>query len=171
MDITEDRGIYPVLAELTACLCAALGESRPCFCGLLVGDEIPAEYVGECADDDGEPSCGAAYVRLVTAYPTENFPDALERPTCNSVMAYQVAVGVLRCISIGEDDGSPIDPEELKANALLRLGDMKAMRRAIQCCFGRAFDDVEHVMGVYTPLPQTGDIVGGEWMVTISEVF
>lgn len=165
--IEEDTSIYPMLAELTACLCNALGTSKPCFCGIIAGADIPVEYVGECADD----VCGAAYVRVVGAYPTSNFPEALAAPSCNTVMAYNLAVGVLRCASVGEEDGGPVNQEEFEKTQLLVLSDMKAIRRAIQCCFMRSFSHVRHVMGVYTPLPLEGGVVGGEWPLAILEDF
>lgn len=171
VDITEDQGIYPVLAELNACLCTALGDSSPCFCGILVGEVIPTEYVGSCVDEHGEPSCGVAYVRVTGAFPTEQFPDPLITGSCNTIMAYNVSVGILRCASVGEEDGGPVDPEEMEKLTLQLLGDMKAIRRAIQCCFLRAFPDVDHVMGTFTPLPMEGGVAGGEWPIVISEVY
>lgn len=174
VDITEDLRIYPMLAELSACLCAALGDSKPCFCGIIVGNEIPAEHIGDCMEDgeDGEePSCGTAYVRVTGAYPTDNFPDAIQYPTCNTVMAYTVTVGVLRCFSVGEEDGGPMPPEDMEKLTIRRLSDMKAMRQAIQCCFLRAFSDTRHVMGTFTPLPMEGGVTGGEWPIIIQEDF
>lgn len=167
VDITEDTAIYPVLAELSACLCTALGDGTPCFCGILLGPDIPAEYVG----DDCEDACGAAYVRLVGAYPTDNFPEPVQFATCNMIMAYNVSVGVLRCASIGEEDGGPVDREQLEQQVLRGLSDMKAIRRAIQCCFQNAFPHVRVVMGTFIPLPQEGGVVGGEWPITIHEAY
>lgn len=169
VDITEDRRIYPILAELNACLCATLGDGSPCFCGIIVGEDIPVEYVGQCEDGDGESSCGAAYVRVTGAYPTERFPEPMQYPTCNSAMAYNIAVGVLRCVPIGEEDGGPVDPEELQKITLRSLSDMKAIRQAIQCCFMNAFPKVKVVMGTFTPLLNEGGVAGGEWPITVRE--
>ncbi|QIQ63615.1 hypothetical protein SEA_NAMAGO_32 [Microbacterium phage Namago] len=169
VDITEDLRIYPILAELNACLCAALGDGSPCFCGILVGPDTPVEYVGECEEGDGEASCGAAYVSLTGAYQTERFPEPLQSPTCNAVMAYNISVGVLRCTPIGEEDGGPISPEELERITLRALSDMKAIRQAIQCCFMRSFRNVKVVMGVFTPIPSEGGVVGGEWPIIVRE--
>ncbi|QNJ55530.1 hypothetical protein SEA_PHINKY_38 [Microbacterium phage Phinky] len=169
VDITEDLRIYPILTELVECLRAALGDGAPCFVGILMGPDVPAEYVGNCVDEDGEPSCGAAYVRLVGAYPTDNFPDPVQYPTCNMIMAYNVSIGILRCASIGEDDGGPIDPAELEQSVLRGLSDMKAMRQAVQCCFQKAFPHVQTAMGVFTPLPNEGGVVGGEWPLIVGE--
>lgn len=169
-DITLDKAIYPVLAELSACLCNALGDTVPCFCGLTMGDFVPTDFVGHCESETGEPSCGAAYVRIMGAYPTENFPEPIAYPRVNSAMAYQVAVGVLRCVAVGEDDGS-MNPDDVEKDTLLMLSDMKAIRSAIACCLQTAFPEVDHVLGIFTPIPQEGDVAGGEWPVTLLERF
>lgn len=170
VDITEDVRIYPILAELRECLRAALGDGAPCFVGILVGPDTPAEYVGECddADDDGV-SCGAAYVALTSAYQTDRFPEPIQYPTCNAVMAYNISVGILRCTPIGEEDGGPISVEDLERITLRSLSDMKAIRFAIQCCFQRAFPKVKVVMGNFTPIPSEGGVVGGEWPIIVRE--
>lgn len=170
-DILEDTQIYPALAELVECLRDSLGDSAPCFCDILMGQQIPVDYVGDCEDAQGNASCGAAYVRVEGAYPTADFPEPLAFPTSNSVMAYNVSVGVLRCASIGQDDGNAIDPADLKVLTTQLLSDMKSIRRAIQCCFMLKFPDVQHVMGVFLPIPQAGDVVGGEWPISILEDF
>ncbi|QIG59042.1 hypothetical protein SEA_RUBYRALPH_34 [Microbacterium phage RubyRalph] len=173
-NILEDQLIYPVLAELRSCLCAQLGDTAPCFCGIVMGEDIPVDYVGgeDCSDTDSDGiACGAAYVRVANAYPTENFPEPLTRPTCNSVMAYTVYVGVIRCIGVGDEDGGPISQEELQLATERQLSDMLAMRNAIQCCLNSAFPEVDHVLGVFSPIAQEGDVVGGEWPVTLLERF
>ncbi|QUE25328.1 hypothetical protein SEA_FIZZLES_32 [Microbacterium phage Fizzles] len=168
VNIEEDLRIYPILAELRECLRIALGDGAPCFVGILVGDDIPSEYVGDC-EDDGEPSCGAAYVRVTGAYPTDRFPEPVQYPTCNMAMAYNISVGILRCTSVGEEDGGPIYPPELEQVTLRSLSDMKAIRYAIQCCFQNAFPKVKTLMGTFTPLPSEGGVVGGEWPITVRE--
>lgn len=169
VDITEDRRIYPILAELSACLCTALGDGAPCFCGILVGPDTPVEYVGDCEDSHGEASCGAAYVSLTGAFLTERFPEPIQYPTCNGVMAYTLSVGVLRCTPLGEEDGGPISTEDLQRITLRSLSDMKAIRYAIMCCFQNAFSKVKVVMGTFTPIPSEGGVVGGEWPIIVRE--
>lgn len=170
MSFLKDQAIYPVLAELSACLCNALGEAVPCFCGITAGPDLPAEYIGECEGGD-EGGCGVAYVRVVTSYPTENFPEPLQRATVNSVMAYSLAVGVLRCTDIGQEDGAPPTPETFKAESIIALADMKAIRQAIQCCLVAAFPEVDHVLGSYEFISRETGVFGGEWPVTVLERF
>lgn len=171
--IEADLSIYPMLAELRECLCSALGGSRPCFCQIVVGNEIPVDYVGGDCDHDSDDldGCGVAYVRVVGAYPTSRFPEAMDAPTCNTAMAYNLAVGVLRCTSVGEEDGGPVNQEDFATLQLQLLSDMKAIRRAIQCCFMQAFPRATHVMGTFTPQPQMGGVAGGEWPITVLENF
>lgn len=167
--IENDTRIYPMLAELSACLCAGLGDGKPCFCGVLVGNDLPVDYVGACADENGDASCGVAYVRVVGAFPTSSFPEPMVNAGCNTLMAYNIAVGVLRCWPVGEEDGGPVDPDELRALSLDLLTDMNIIRKAIQCCFLRAFPNVSHVMGTYQPLSVEGGVAGGEWPITVLE--
>lgn len=166
-EIESDRRIYPMLVELNACLCAELGDASPCFCGILMGADVPVEYAGQCEDEN----CGAAYVRVVNSYPSVDFPEPDVSASCNSVMAYSLAVGVLRCVSLGDDDGTPPSPEEMNELTLQMLSDMQAIRRAIQCCLGSNFEDLEYVLGAYTPLPMQGGVAGGETLLTVREVF
>lgn len=165
--IENDLSIYPMLEELRSCLCSALGDGAPCFCGIVVGEDIPVEYAGECGDDN----CGAAYVRLANAFPSTAFPEPALEARCFTTMAYTVSVGILRCVSIGDDRGNPPSPDEMRDMALMQLSDMKIIRKAIQCCFGSSFEDVEYVLGQFTPLPMQGGVVGGEWALTIQEHF
>lgn len=167
--IENDTAIYPILAELSACLCSALGDGKPCFCGIVVGNDIPVDYVGACEDENGDASCGVAYVRVTGAYPTSKFPEAQIAATCNLAMAYNIAVGVLRCFPIGEEDGGPVNSEDFKSLNLELLGDMKAIRRAIQCCFQRAYPHVKMVMGTFTPISVEGGVAGGEWPISVLE--
>lgn len=165
-DDFEDAAIYPVLDELRMCLCLALGpDATPCFCGIIVGEGIPVEYAGDCED------CGAAYVRLVTAFPSNVFPVPDQEPRCTAVMAYTVAVGIARCLPAGRSNGEPPTPDEVEEAARQALADMQAIRQAIRCCFGSKFEDLDHVLGTFTPAPAGSGVSGGEMVVTISEQF
>ena len=158
--------IDPVLAELSACLCAELGETVPCFCGVIVGNDIPLEYAGEC-----EEECGAAYVRLVNAFPSINFPQQDTASGCTSLMAYTISVGVVRCAPVGDDRGNPPTPEEVQKLTDQLLSDMHAIRRAVRCCLADKFEDVEYLLGQYVPLPSQGGVAGGEMTLTIQEPY
>lgn len=163
----DDVSIWPILSELAACLCAEIsvnGES-PCFCGVVAGNIVPTEGV------DGCETCGAGYVRLVDAYPsTQLFPQADQSPTCRSVLAFNVVVGVVRCAPTGDGDYPP-SQDELTEFARQVFADMAAIRRAIRCCLtDDKFEDITYVLGSYTPLPDEGGIGGGEWQLVIQEL-
>lgn len=161
--IPDDVSIYPVLAELVACLCAELGEEAPCFCGLIVGQqEIPVEY-------DGCESCAAGYVRLDNVYPARDFPNQDQDARCYTSMAFAVTVGVARCAPMGDGEYPPT-AEEWAEFARVTMADMAMIRRAISCCLrDDKFEDIEYVMGTYTPIPNMGGVGGGEWSLTIRE--
>lgn len=163
-EIEDDTKIYPILAELSACLCAQIPEET-CFCGIIVGNDIPLEYAGLACDSE------IAYVRLIGAYPSVDFPEQDAAATCVSLMAYSVAVGIVRVWDAADHDGEAKPAEELVEMARLQLADMAKIRRTIQCCFGDKFEDIEYVVGAYTPLSGAQGVVGGEQLVTIQERF
>lgn len=164
LDFADDTLIYPILDELRACLCQALGEMAPCFCGILVGDDIPMEYTGIGGDCE---QCGAAYVRVISGFPSMAFPTADEGGAIDAPIAFTVAVGIIRCAP--EDGRQGIDADELRAFGRRRLADMSLALRAIRCCFDDDKFEVDVALGTYTPLPMEGGAGGGEWTLTVSQ--
>ncbi|UDL15405.1 hypothetical protein SEA_PEPE25_30 [Microbacterium phage Pepe25] len=160
----DDTKIYPVLAELSACLCNQI-EGESCFCGIIVGNDIPLEYAGLDCDTQ------VAYVRLISAYPSVDFPEQDATASCVSLMAYSVAVGIVRVWDNAEQDGSPREAKDVIELSRLMLSDMAKIRRTIQCCFGDKFEDIEYIVGAYTPLSGVQGVAGGEQLVTIQERF
>lgn len=164
-DYTDSK-IYPLMAELSACLCADLGpDATPCFCGVLFGPNIPVEYTGDCDE------CGVAYVRLVNSYQsTEGFPSPDVTATCASLTAWTIAVGIVRCSPLGDNMSNPPDPDELMESSRRALADMDVIRRAIRCCLvGKFDDDFEYVLAQFLP-SQTPGIIGGEQIVVVREI-
>jgi hypothetical protein len=156
--------IYPVLMELVACLCDSLGESAPCFCGLLIGDDLPVEYAGDCED-------GAGFVRVTTAYPSAGIPEPDQLLSSHAVRAYQIGVGVLRNAPYG-DGGEPPEPDEVKEHSLVLLADHQITWDAIVCCFQQKYDgELNMTSPIWTPFPNEGGIDGGEWVFTLQEPF
>ncbi|AYB70141.1 hypothetical protein SEA_ONEIAGILLIAN_31 [Microbacterium phage OneinaGillian] len=163
-EIQDDTKIYPILSELSACLCNEVGE-RSCFCGIIVGNDIPLEYAGlECESQVG-------YVRLISAYPSVDFPEQDATASCVSLMAYSIAVGIVRVWDNTDEDGGPRAAEDVIELSRLMLADMAVIRRTIQCCFGDKFEDIEYIVGAYTPLSGVQGVAGGEQLVTIQERF
>lgn len=161
--ILERLRIYPVLEELRACLCKNLGAEDSCFCGLLIGDEIPAEY--SSCDDPGP----VAYVRLITGYPSSILALSPDQVAPSGwTRSFNIAVGVLRPVPIG--NLAPPDPAEVETATLRALADMQLSWEAVKCCLGGdKFDDLVYLVGPFTPLPATGGVGGGEWTISVQD--
>lgn len=158
--------IYPILDELRACLCNKVGGDDLCFCGIIMGDDIPLEYAGSCE------GIGAAYVRITSAYPsTGRFPAQDEQNYSPSLRAWQINVGILRGAPYGQGLEAP-DPKDVEKFNLDVLGDSQILWETISCCLsGDKFEqfDPQVVRGVYTPLAVDGGVGGGEWTITIQD--
>lgn len=165
----EDDFIYPTMIELSACLCgeiAASGLPEVCSCGPIVGTLV-LDYCTNCQD---KTCSGQAWVRLVDAFPSMDFPSPVQTPqNCNAPMAYTIEIGIVRCKPLGKNSQvrgySPPTLEENVEALRLQLADVAALRRAIQCCFGN--DDKAYVMGTYTSAPPDGDCLGGYFNVIV----
>lgn len=162
--ILQRLKLYPVLAELRACLCRAMDAENSCFCGILIGDDIPAEYAN-CDED-----AAIAYVRVITGYPSSILalqPDQVA--PSGWTRTFNLAVGSLRPQPIGEGR-TPPSAEEVEVATLRSLADMQLAWEAIMCCLGSdKFEDLVYLVGAYTPLPSAGGVGGGEWTVSIQD--
>jgi len=166
MPITEDFRIYPAMVRLAGCLCAeiqASGLPTPCFCGVIEGTEANLDC-GSCED-----GCGAAWVRLVDGFPTQDGVTFDPNATCLSQYAFTLEVGITRCFSPFEDSegGQPGVAAHLEATRI-QMADMSAMLRAIKCCFDN--DEQPYNMGQYQPIPFTGGCGGGTWNIVVQGV-
>lgn len=168
-EFREDTIVYPTIINLSACLCAEFEKSglpEPCSCGPMVG-ELVIDYCTGCADG----KCGGqAWVRLVSVFPSVNFPQPdQDLNNCASPLAYQLEVGVVRCKPTGTTSGvRGFTPPTLDQNvAALRLqtADIAAMRRAIQCCFDDS--DLDYIIGQYNPVTPEGDCLGGAFTLWV----
>ena len=147
------------LTALATCLCAAIEDDPDvpgvCYCGIIPGNAIPVEYTGDCDD-----KCGAAWVRLTSAYPSNQVGVLHVQPTaCDAGMGMDVEVGILRCISVGNAQGGPPEPAELLAAAELAIADALLMWKAVLCCPAYTGHDV--ILGQYQPIGPEGGLVGG----------
>lgn len=148
------------LTELAQCLCAEVGDL--CFCGVLPGGEAALDYAQHDCDGD----CGQAWVRLVTVYPSRTLGQADETAgNCNSLLGYDVELGVVRCLLVGDDAGGPPDAAAMLASTEMQVADMEAMRRAVLCCTPAK----EFLLGAYTPYGPEGGLVGGTWLVGFAD--
>lgn len=164
----EDFFIYPRMLDLSACLTEqieARGLPPACWNGIMSG-ATPAYDPCSC----GGGSNGQAYVNLLTGFPSTNFPNPVNTPNCIPDLAFQLEVGVLRCYPTNSD-GTPLDvAQELEA-VRLQMADMAATLAAIRCCMGNADadDDMQYLVGQYTPYGPQGGVVGGVWTVYVTQ--
>ena len=165
----EDTTIYPIMVQMSACLCTEIDDSglpTPCSCGLMVG-ELVLDYCSSCKDG----KCGGqAWVRLIDAYPSVNFPlPALDNNNCTYPLAFNLEVGIVRCKPLGTANGvrgyNPPSIEQQVKAIRLQTADIAAMRRAINCCL--AGSGREYVIQNYSPVPQDADCLGGAFQVTV----
>lgn len=153
----EDDAIWPIMVQLSQCLCETLNERGlmpgNCFCGIFPGDSAPWDY-----------SDGMAYVRLVDTYPSTVFPTANTTPrvSCSAMLVATLEVGLFQCApTLGADGSIPTEVDQFEA-AQLQLAGMRAMQQAIACC------DIDPiVLGTYTPQGPQGGLVGGYWNVNV----
>lgn len=172
--VVEDFEVYPIMIALSACLCTELeasGLGGACFCGVIPGSQVILDVCSSCGKDKACP--GQAWVRMVSAYPSSNFPNADQAPaTCLAPIAYNLEVGVARCFPQGKSNAitgftPPTMVEQLDATRL-QMADMAAMKRAIQCCMATQRDgDLTYSLGQYNPMTIGGGCGGGTWSVTV----
>lgn len=106
------------------------------------------------------------FVQLTQVFPSTQFPAIDNNVTCAAPLAYSLIVGALRCLPVGDEDGSlPVEGEVLDAALAVHL-DAMAMRSAIVCCFDRVRAD--YVLGTYEALGPAGGCVGGQWSLTVT---
>jgi hypothetical protein len=147
--------IQDILDNLAICLCSQiLDDNLPgvCFCGIMPGEDVALDYVGDCDD-----ACGQAWVRLATAYPSVTVGQPSQGiGNCNNAIGLEIELGIVRCFDVG-DGRTPVDPVELGRAGRLQIADMLAMWRAVACCNSSK----DFIMGQYVPIGPQGGIVGG----------
>lgn len=155
-----------LLCDIAACLCAELtpdGAAEPdlCFCGVIPGQTFAHDYVWGC--NNGK--CGAAWVKLMTAYPAvaPGVPDE-QAGNCGFGLGIDVEIGTIRCVE-QPADGSPPDEEMMAAAVRNQMSDLVAIRRAVACC--DALADLDFILGNYVPIGPQGGIAGGTWAISV----
>lgn len=164
---TLRESIQELLTDLAACLCVTLedwGLPTPCFCGVLPGQIVALDYFGGCEDD----ACGdgMAWVRMAGLYPAAavGVPQQISG-NCDASLGLDLEIGVMRCISAGENDGSPVSPQELADAAFQQSQEALAMRAAVACC--SPLTSKQYILGIYTPYGPEGGMVGGTWSAVV----
>jgi hypothetical protein len=158
--------IKALMTELAACLCAQIeseGLTRPCFCGVVPGQQVVADFMPDCFG--GEDALdGMAFVRLATAYPAFAPGIIVEEPA-ESVIAglgVDIEIGILRSVPL-QDDG--LDEAQSADLVTAQLDDMLAIRKAIVCCV--QLERADFILNQYTPFGPLGGVVGGAFTVMV----
>jgi hypothetical protein len=153
--------VFDSMVLLADCLCTQImvcGGPDVCFCGVVPGESVVADYGGDCAK-----KCGMAWVRLNALYPSTSMGEPNNDPkNCRAGLGYEVELGILRCTPVGTGDIPPTQDQLLNVTEL-QVHDAMTMRRAVACCDGS--DDWS--MGTYGTVGPTGGILGGSWLVTM----
>lgn len=156
----------PVMEALHACLDDQIRQvpDPPANVVMRTGDSVElliSQYQNECCD-------GLAWVRLVTVYPSTNFPAADEVWTrCPGGWAVVVELGAARCAPTGDLDTIPT-PDEWEAASRAVMGDLAAIRRAFMCFHG--LEDFRYrpmLVGQWQQARTEGGCVGGAMTVTV----
>lgn len=153
------------LADLIACVCSNVtehGQGETCWCGLYPGEAVSWEFCGECSTG----KCGMAWVRPATANPYSTFPLLALDPNCVKPLAYEIEIGILRCLPVAENDGTLPTPEVYAEATYGLMMDQMALHRAIRCC---EFKDV--TLGPWRPVGPQGGCVGGFWTIWVDPLF
>jgi hypothetical protein len=141
--VASDLPLGELLLAIQECWCDLLAESlggAPADCCLIVGEPSVPECCG-----------GYAWVRLVNAYPSVEFPslDTEPRRCPLNLWAAVVEIGITRCAPKACDQlGNVCCESELEAT-LVMLDDFRLLRSLLGCC---------------VPIPSDG-IIPGTWNV------
>jgi hypothetical protein len=154
-----------LLTDLAGCLCEQIREDglqEPCFCGVMPGERVAFDYVGNCEDQDG-----MAWTRLITAYPAAGVGRVNQTVNnCNSTLGIEVEIGLLRSAPTMEAEGEPPSEGSQLETTALQIADMLAMARAVQCCFGNK--DYDYILSQYRPFGPMGFAVGGTYSLMVA---
>lgn len=153
-----------VLNDLAACLCAQIetrGGPQPCFCGVIPGDGVIAEYAADCTTRNG-----VAWVRTGSMYPSVTPGVADQRPgNCATGTGIDIEIGILR-EQQAYMESDVITAQQAAAAVDLQLKDAETIRLAIECC--SALNTEDYVLGLYAPMGPLGGLVGGAWTIHLS---
>jgi hypothetical protein len=165
--VLDTNILFTQVSGLAECLCEQIkdpvnGVPDVCSCGVAPGDNMaPALIDGDCS-----VVCGAAWVRVSSIYPMKTIGTTDTTPgNCGAGLGADIELGIMRCITVGDERGAGPTSADLLAAAQLQYADALVMRKAVLCC--DAFFWREAIMTTYTPLGPGGGMVGGTWMVQV----
>lgn len=138
-------------------------ENRPAARVELVAGQVAWD---ECCD-------GLLYLRIVSVYPSggnsSNFPQmdftqsGIAATCAIHMLAYQMALGVIRCSASVDSQGNAPTPAQVSADGAVQHADLSTLLSTLMCT-------VPSLQGVqtlkidrYTPSGPAGGCAGGEW--------
>lgn len=166
-----DHVITPVAAELLGCLEDALhtayptvAAGRPANITLRTGDQadlLLSTTRDECCE-------GIGWVRVVTWYPTLNFPEQQTVFQRCAVLMWAVVLemGVARCAPVAGVSDLPSTAQWAEAAGRVNL-DSAAMMKAV-CCFRDIDTDRMWVPAPWQPIRTEGGCIGGTAQLTVA---
>jgi len=161
------NAVFERLTALATCLCAEIqdpanGVPDVCFCGIVPGEAALGEYAGDC-----DTKCGMAWIRLVSVYPSNAVGVTVSTAgNCAHGLGMNVEMGMMRCISVGDDQGNGPTPAELLDASELQIADALLMHRALYCCDAIPGRDV--ILGPYQSLGPQGGLIGGSYGISMA---
>jgi hypothetical protein len=171
--VVHDSMVMPVLTNLQTCLQQELAKvsDPPDHFHLRPGASFSPLVAAPNGEVTSDECCeGIAWARLVTMYPTDDFPTPMNNAS-NIDPAYwavQVETGVDRCIpfvSAADQDAVPTQAEWLAATQA-QLDDLAALRRAA-CCLAELYGKDSVIYGNGTPLENESTCGGVTLAITV----
>lgn len=166
MTVVRDPVVMPVAEILLDCLSAEIAKvpTPPAQVCLRLGasvDLLLSTTRDECCE-------GLAWVRLVSFYPSREFPEQdLLYQNCPSQWAVVFELGVARCAPRPSATELPdCDTWTLLASDI--MDDAAAMRRVATCCFPESYPDKPVLAGLWEPITTEGGCAGGTMQLTVS---
>ena len=105
---------------------------------------------------------GMVYSRIETVVPqTAPTPEGVRQVCEPHGFTLNLAVGVLRCASTIDSRGRPPSAQRIADDGLMQADDLQSLKDAI---LGR---DETRALGTWTPIPNEGGCVGGEWLFSV----
>lgn len=148
-------GLYD---QALTCLCQAAAEqpNPPLHCASRVGTEVlydVGQYTDQCCEGLAYVMLGDTYIST-TSFPEQDIVQQIRGNCAPPTWAQVIRIGLVRCISAGQQDGEPPSDETWALEARQNLYDSQTLRLAA-CCFrnwvnnqpGTFYDGMNVVIG------------------------
>lgn len=148
-----------LLNQILACSCECLNTlgSCPCPCRNFISAGPPVWDMEACCSD------GQLTVHIDRIYAHENFPSEQGRVnTCQTPLAAEVVVTLLRCFPGLKDDGSAPTGDEIGAASELIYQDLYVLTNCIICNLSTRGRYQKAIFRGSRILPPQGGCIGGE---------